>query len=153
MKTDITAKIYKKAFGVDLDDKDVNKHVKAVIIVQILHAKSMQGMSCYVFYALGGKSLPARLSIKPFHGGFMSNIVSSYLSPTPPKMQAFCPAGIHSGIRLLTASWDSNPSVVLTELRTEVSLCWDGSWLYPEAIRTYRPVRVPIISDDLRTFR
>jgi hypothetical protein len=32
MKTDITAKIYKKAFGVDLDDKDVNKHVKAVII-------------------------------------------------------------------------------------------------------------------------
>ena len=31
MKTDITAKIYKKAFGVDLDDKDVNKHVKAVI--------------------------------------------------------------------------------------------------------------------------
>lgn len=72
------------------------------------------------FYALGRKSLPARLSIKPSHGGFMSNMVSSYLSPTPPKMQALCPAGIHSGIRLLTASWDSNPSVVLTELRTEV---------------------------------
>ena len=79
------------------------------------------------FYALGRKSLPARLSIKPSHGGFMSNMVSSYLSPTPPKMQALCPAGIHSGIRLLTASWDSNPSVVLTELRTEVSLCCDGS--------------------------
>ena len=63
------------------------------------------------FYALGRKSLPARLSIKPSHGGFMSNMVSSYLSPTPPKMQALCPAGIHSGIRLLTASWDSNPSV------------------------------------------
>ena len=153
MKTDITAKIYKKAFGVDLDDKDVNKHVKAVISCKSSMLNPCRVCPAMFFYALGGKSLPARLSIKPFHGGFMSNMISSYLSPTPPKMQALCPAGIHSGIRLLTASWDSNPSVVLTELRTEVSLCWDGSWLYPEAIRTYRPVRAPIISDDLRTFR
>lgn len=38
--------------------------------------------------------------------------------------------GIHSGVWLLPDPWDSNPSVVLTELRTEVSLCCDGSWLY-----------------------
>jgi len=38
--------------------------------------------------------------------------------------------GMHSGVRLLPDPWDSNPSVVLTELRTEVSLCCDGSMLY-----------------------
>lgn len=38
--------------------------------------------------------------------------------------------GMHSGVWLLPDPWESNPSVVLTELRTEVSLCCDGSMLY-----------------------
>ena len=37
---------------------------------------------------------------------------------------------MHSGVWLLPDPWESNPSVVLTELRTEVSLCCDGSMLY-----------------------
>ena len=32
MKADITTKIYKKVFDYEIDDENINKHVKAVII-------------------------------------------------------------------------------------------------------------------------
>ena len=58
-------------------------------------------------------------------------MLSSHLSSTPLETgRRSGPPGIHSGVWLLPDPWDSHPSVVLTELRTEVSLCCDGSSLY-----------------------
>ncbi len=58
-------------------------------------------------------------------------MLSPHLSSTPLGTgRRSGPPGIHSGVWLLPDPWDSHPSVVLTELRTEVSLCCDGSSLY-----------------------
>ena len=76
----------------------------------------------------GGISLPAQLSPK---GRNLNGMLFPYLSSTPlGKGRRSGLPGIHSGVWLLPDPWDSHPSVVLTELRTEVSLCCDGSWLY-----------------------
>ena len=76
----------------------------------------------------GGISLPAQLSPE---GRNLNGMLFPYLSSTPlGKGRRSGLPGIHSGVWLLPDPWDSNPSVVLTELRTEVSLCCDGSWLY-----------------------
>ena len=76
----------------------------------------------------GGISLPTQLSPK---GRNLNGMLFPYLSSTPlGKGRRSGLPGIHSGVWLLPDPWDSNPSVVLTELRTEVSLCCDGSWLY-----------------------
>ena len=57
-------------------------------------------------------------------------MVSPHLSSTPPECRLSVLREYIQASGCLPDPWDSNPSVVLTELRTEVSLCCDGSRLY-----------------------
>ena len=67
----------------------------------------------------------------PHGSAKLQNMLSPHLSSTPLGTGRYSDLpGIHSGVWLLPDPWESNPSVVLTELRTEVSLCCDGSMLY-----------------------